>query len=118
MPASKQHEMTHVLQVATDGQFEMAAGQRLDAGSAWSATHVSSAPEVVLLVSRNATTSTAQYSVDTNLPSVHVLVGLPRNRRFRVKTPIGEQFLVSDTQGILAFEDPTVGLHSLRLTEE
>jgi len=106
------------MQVASDGQFEMAAGKHLEAGSSWTATHVSSAPEVVLLVSRRATTSTAQYSVDTSLPSVHVLVGLPRNRAFRIESPTGEQSVVSDTQGVLAFEDPTVGPHTLRLSAQ
>jgi hypothetical protein len=90
----------------------MASAQQIDAGD-WSATHVASAPEVVLLVAPRTAPSSVAYRIDSALPSVHVLVGWPASATLRVETAGVAQILHADAEGVLAFEDSQVGLHQL-----
>lgn len=114
-PAAQQ-DMTHVLQIADPSLFQMAACTALQARAGWLGAHVASAPEVVLWVARADNTPPPAYDVESALPSVHVLVGLPRDRDYRVAAADHVLDVRTDAEGVVAFLDPVIGPHRIEIT--
>ena len=110
-PAGRQH-LTHAFLVADPAVTKMPETQALPLRDGWHGAHVSSAPEVVLVVADgDAPQLPLRYEVATALPCVHVVVGLDPGRVVEVSAGGTSRRLQASGEGVVSFHDTEIGAH-------
>jgi hypothetical protein len=115
-PAASQH-LTHALFVADASAAKMPEARVLTASSGWRAVQVAGAPEAVLVIAAGSSGSLPlRYEMTSALPCVHVVVGIAPGTRLEAHSGNATRLLEASSEGVLAFVDPEVGPHVVRLT--